>query len=201
MASSTLAIPGPWSAKTSRSPERGGSCSTWSSISPPRPCSSALRASSLAAVTSFVWSTSEKRSSWARRRTSCRTSTTSASEPIATVSSFRTGMQSSSRAAPPSRARPEERHPLLHVEGGPDAVQGEAELDEGDRHRRLHADDDGLRVHEPGHRGDRAEHPADEGVDDVERRDVDEHAARARSRDLGGEIVLQRQGELVVHVH
>ena len=50
------------------------------------------------------------------------------------------------------------------------------------------------------HRRDVGEHPADERVDDLERRDVDQHAARAGLDDPLGQVVLQRQRQPVVHV-
>ena len=57
-----------------------------------------------------------------------------------------------------------------------------------------------VRVEHGGHRRDVAERAADEGVDHVERRDVDQHAPRARPDDALGEVVLQRDREAIVHV-
>ena len=49
--------------------------------------------------------------------------------------------------------------------------------------------------------GDVGQHAADEGIHHLERADVDQHAPRAGAGDAVGQVVLQRQGELVVHVH
>ena len=46
--------------------------------------------------------------------------------------------------------------------------------DQSDRNRRLHADDDGLRIHDPRKAGDRADHAADKRIDHVERGNIDE---------------------------
>ena len=48
--------------------------------------------------------------------------------------------------------------------------QRQPQLDQGDRHRRPHADDDRLGVQHPGDRRDGGQRPADERVDDVQRR-------------------------------
>jgi hypothetical protein len=45
-----------------------------------------------------------------------------------------------------------------------------------------------------------AEHPAHEGVDHLQRRDVDQHCPGARGDDSLREVILQRQRQLVVHV-
>ena len=71
--------------------------------------------------------------------------------------------------------------PALDVERGAHARQRQPELDQRDGDRRPHADDHGLGVEHPRHGRDVAEHAADERVDDLERRDVDQHA-RARGR-------------------
>ena len=54
-------------------------------------------------------------------------------------------------------------------------------------------DDDGLGVEDPRHGRDVADHPPDERVHDLERRDVDQHAVRAVLDDALGEVVLQRR--------
>src|SRR5690606_1011477 len=56
-ASSASGIPGPESTKSSRSPLRWPSTTCRNRAVPPPPCSTVLRASSLAAVTILVWST------------------------------------------------------------------------------------------------------------------------------------------------
>src|SRR5690606_30461735 len=48
---------------------------------------------------------------------------------------------------------------------------------------------------------DGGDHAADEGVDDVQCRDLDQHAARGSGADAFGQVVLERQRKLVVHVH
>ncbi len=47
---------------------------------------------------------------------------------------------------------------------------------------------------------DRGDHPADEAVDDLQRRDVDEHAVRAGLDDPLGEVLLERERDLVLQV-
>src|SRR5262245_60349515 len=197
MARSVSAMPGPWSSKTRRSPRRSLWFSASSRTVPPPPWRVVFRASSLAAVTIFVWSTRLKPTATAHSRTTCRTATMSSDERIARVSSRRTAIP-----APAVLERlADQRDPLLDVQRRAHAGQCQTELDERDRDRRTHADDGRLRVEDARHRGDVAEHPADEGIDDLERRDVDEHAARAMLRDPLGEIVLQGHRETVVHVH
>src|SRR5690242_19717274 len=84
-AKSISAMPGPLSSKTKRMPTRGPLRAA-NSICPPRPWISVLRASSLAAVTTFVWSTRLKPSFAALSRTQRRTVTTSASVTTGKVS-------------------------------------------------------------------------------------------------------------------
>src|ERR1044071_3915013 len=96
---------------------------------------SALRASSLAAVTILVWSTSENLSSWVSFRTSCRASTMSCSErrgaaplPLGIIGSVRFDLPA------------QYGHAAFDVQRGGDAGQGQAQLHQRDRDRRLHAD-------------------------------------------------------------
>src|SRR4051794_14798426 len=162
-------IPGPSSANVSRSPCRPAVSSTSSRKLPPPPWANAFRASSLAAVTSLVWSTIEKPSATEASRTAWRTRTTSSAARISSASAETS--DTGSRAS--LRACSEELHALLDVERGADVRKLETELDERDRDRRPHPDDDGLGVEHARHRGRVGEHPADERVDDLERRDVD----------------------------
>src|SRR4029453_5576371 len=67
-------------------------------------------------------------------------------------------------------------HAALDIQRSAYAGHGQSQLDEGNRDGRAHADDDRLGIEHPRHRGNVAEHPADERVDDLERRDVDQHA-------------------------
>src|SRR5207248_5468100 len=76
-----------------------------------------------------------------------------------------------------------------------------AELDQRDGDGRLHAHHHRLRVEDAAHAGDVRQHPADEGVDDVQRADVDEHPARLVLGDAGGQVFLELHGQAVVHVH
>src|SRR5687767_11075852 len=101
---------------------------------------SVLRASSLAAVTIFVWSTRLNFSSCVSRRTVPRASTMSCSERTGTTSERVTGIGSFGVAAA------QELHAALDVERGPDAGERQPELDQRDRDRRLHPDDHGARV-------------------------------------------------------
>ena len=86
----TSAMPGPLSVNVSRSPRRAPSCMASSRTAPPPPWTRVLRASSLAAVTILVWSTSRKPTATASSRVICRTRTTSVSDWIPSVSSRRT---------------------------------------------------------------------------------------------------------------
>src|SRR6185436_6505080 len=127
-------------------------------------------------VTIFVWSTRPNASSTAHLLTACRASTTSSDDRIWTTSLTVVGIfDLRSRRSERSL---EQRHAAFDVERRADAVQRQPELDERDRHGGLHADDDRLGVEDARHLGDVAEHSADEGVDDLERGDVDEDAVR-----------------------
>ncbi len=63
-----------------------------------------------------------------------------------------------------------------------------------------HADDDRVGVEDARDGGDVVQHAADEAVDDLQRRDVDQHALGAVRDDLAGQIFLQRGRQPVVHV-
>src|SRR5215213_8377073 len=93
------------------------------------------------------------------------------------------------------------RQPLVHIERRAHAVQRQPKLDERDRHCRLHADDNRNRVENARDRGDIVQHPADERVDDFQRRYIDHDAARARRDDLLRQILLQRHRHSIVHIH
>src|SRR5918998_3408751 len=113
-----------------------------------------FRASSLAAVTNFVWSTSDNRARCARVRTAWRTFTTSASVLTGNVMVSADCALSTARSLTVTLGRGQEdflgraflwcEHPqaALDVESRPHAAQGEAELDHRDRDRGAHADDD-----------------------------------------------------------
>ena len=72
----------------------------------------------------------------------------------------------------------EQLHAALDVQRRPHAFELQTELHERDRDRGPHADDHGAGIEHARHRGDVGEHAPDEGVDQLERRDVDEHAVR-----------------------
>src|SRR5688572_20721987 len=124
----------------------------------------AFRASSLAAVTIFVWSTRLNLSSAIRARTACRMRTMSSSVARGFTSLWMTGMD---------RLRAEHGHAHVDVQRRANAGKRQSELDERDRHGRAHADDDGVRIENARHRRDVGEHAADERVDHLERGDVD----------------------------
>src|SRR2546426_3571056 len=85
-----------------------------------------LGASSLAAVTIFVCSTRLKPISTADVRTTWRTTTMSLEEWTGRVSSI--GIAVTVAAAGERRAK--QRHPLVHVQAGAHAREGEAQLHE-----------------------------------------------------------------------
>src|SRR5262250_88365 len=190
-------MPGPRSSKVSRSPRRASLLIASSLTVPPPPWSRVLRASSLAAVTILVWSTRLSPCATAHSRATCRTRTTSSDDLIDIVSSFTTAIDVLLLRAGALK----QAHAFLNVERGAHARQRESQLDERNGHRRAHPDDYSFRVQHARHRRDVAEHPADERVHDFERRNVNQHAPRPRFRDPLGQVVLQRQGEAVVHVH
>src|SRR5262245_5821418 len=190
-------MPGPRSSNVSRSPRRGSLLMASSLTVPPPPWSSVLRASSLAAVTILVWSTRLRPCATAHSRATCRTRTTSSDDLIDIVSSFATAIDVLLLCVGALK----QAHALLNVERGAHARQREPQLDERNGHSGAHSDDYRFRVQHARHRRDVAEHPADERVHNLERRNVNQHAPRTRIYDPFGQVVLERQGEAVVHVH
>src|SRR5689334_4951510 len=176
-----LGMPGPPSTKSSRKPLRTPFTSKRRRTFPPRPCSIVLRASSLVAVTIFVWSTRLKPIETAHARASCRTRTMSSVAFSSKVSSFTTSKTGSS----------EQFHAALDVQCRPHAAELEAELDERDRDRGTHAHDHGVGIEDARHGSQVVQHSADERIDELERRDVDENSLRPRLDDLLGEVLLQ----------
>src|SRR5687768_16696662 len=156
-----------------------------------------FRASSLAAVTILVWSTRPKPRLMAHSRAACRTRTTSSSLRTGTCSSLTTAMAGFALIA----GALEKLHSALDVEGGAHARQGQAQLHERDGYRRPHPRHHRVRIQDAGHGRDVAEYAPDEGVHEIEGGDVDEHALRLVAADLLHEVVLQRHGQSVVHVH
>lgn len=171
---------------------------------------SVLRASSLAAVTNFVWSmrdrpceTAFSRTNW-RSRTICSSlrigSVSGGDEDVGAAVELKIVMESCAcgrQAVPPFERS---AMPFLHVQRRAYARKREAEFDERDRDRRLHADDDRLGIEHARHGGRVADHASDERIDHVERGNVDQDAARAVFHDAARQIVLQREREPVVHV-
>src|SRR5690349_17354559 len=132
-----------------------------------------LRAISLAAVTILVCSTREKPSSWANLRTAWRARTMSCSVLRGSTSVFVIdGIVVSLLLVAGGHGGTQDAHAPLDVEGGLDAGQREAQLDERDRDGRLHADQDGGRVEDAGHARDVGDHAADERVDHLQGGDV-----------------------------
>src|SRR4051812_32155868 len=114
------------------------------SISPPPPWTTVLRASSLTAVTSLVWSIRRSPASWASSRMRCRARTTSSSEISGCASSVAVSVLGLLRDRPELRTcRGEHDHAALDGQRGAHAGQRQSKLDEGDGHGGPHADDDG----------------------------------------------------------
>src|SRR5829696_7114696 len=110
-----------------------------------------LRASSLAAVTIFVWSTRLNFSSCVIFRTAWRASTTSCSTRRASVSLLMTAI----RALPVGGHRGAEPvHSPFDVERGLHPLERQPQLDQRDRDGRPHADEDGAGVEDARHAGD-----------------------------------------------
>src|SRR3954447_25231999 len=120
-----------------------------------------LRAISEIAVASRVWSVLGMSRPTASDRARWRAVTTSASDSIAI------------RSAPLSAkfARLQERETLFEVQGGLHVLEAHPELDHGERHLGLDADDHGLRAPQAGHHRDPPQGAGDERVHDVERGD------------------------------
>src|ERR1700723_4060952 len=112
-----------------------------------------LRASSLDAVTNFVWSTKPNPSASAFFRTACR---------IRTISSeLRNSIESDSRTLILAlhgvrHSLFEHEHPLLYIQGSPNPLERKTQFDQSDRDRRLHSHDHGLCIQQPGHSGNAA---------------------------------------------
>src|SRR3712207_6720157 len=126
-------MPRPWSSNTSRIPWRLPSSTASIRTVPPPPWIRVLRASSLAAVTSLVWSTRLNRNSTAHPRTAWRTATTSDSERMGRDSNRRGGID----VAPGEfhvgvQGGPQQLHAALHVQRRAHPGEREPQLDEGD---------------------------------------------------------------------
>src|SRR5215813_6798284 len=132
-----------------------------------------LRATSEIAVASSVWSVLGMSRPTASARARWRAVTTSASDSI----EIRSG------ASPTTLARLlpglQQRESFLEVERGLHVLEAHPELDHGERHLRLDADDHGRRAAQARHLRDAAQRARDERVHHVERRDVDDDPAGA----------------------
>src|SRR5258708_16703076 len=73
----------------------------------------------------------------------------------------------------------QQRKPFFEVQRRLHVVEHQAELDHGEGHLRLQADDHRIRAAQPRHVGDRAYRPGGEGIHHVDRGDVDDDAVCA----------------------
>ena len=100
------------------------------------------------------------------------------------------GAQEAPSPAPPGL---EQRETLLEVQRRLDVLEVHPELDHREGHLGLDADDHRLGAAQARHHRDPAQRAGDEGVHDVERRDVDDDPARAVAGHLAHHVVAQLQ--------
>src|SRR5215217_9297282 len=189
MARSRSSMPGPWSRATTRMPARAGgpaSRTIESSTSPRVAYVVMLRATSEIAVASSVWSVLVSSRSTASSRARWRAVTTSASDSMAIRSSAVSG-----GTVAWSLLALEQGEALFQVQRRLDVLELHAELDHGEGHLGLDADDHRLRAAQAGHHRDAAQGARDEGVHDVQRGDVDDDAAGAVAGHLAHDVVAQ----------
>src|SRR5215203_766824 len=165
-------MPGPASLAITTRPYRSASWNGLSTISPRPTCTTMLRATSEMAVAIRVGSGRGKPSRSAMARPSDRAATRSASELMETRTS------SSILCVPPGQAI-EQRYRRIQVECNAERLQVQMELHDRDRHIRLDADDDGLGAAQLRREDDASHGSGHEGVDDLERGNVDHYPARA----------------------
>src|SRR3954447_3135668 len=177
-------MPGPSSLAITTTPWRPASSNGLRTISPRPTCTTMLRATSEIAVAISVGSGRGKPSRSAMARPSARAVTRSASVVMATRTS------SSIHYVPLSQAI-EERDRLVEVERHAQRLQVETELHHCDRHIGLDADDDRRGAAQARGEDDRAPGSGHEGVDHVERRDVDHDPAGAMPPDHLGELMAE----------
>src|SRR5690606_24054619 len=147
------AIPGPWSSNVSCRPMRPSRWSSHIVMEPPPPCTSVLRAISLAAVTNFVRSSELKPSSVAQSCAARLDADTWSGVRTSSLMDRRGGFTSSLVALRLLAAEVvEKRHTLVDVQRGVDTPERHAELDQGDRHCRPHADQHRSGIHDARHR-------------------------------------------------
>src|SRR5437667_2952250 len=123
----------------------------------------------------------------AKARPCCLASTTSTSAPIDSRSSSPTGARLLGFGVerPFFGAAIEEGETYFEVQHGRDAFQRQAELHHREGDVGLNAHDDRLGAAQAGHVRDIAQRAHGERIHDVERGDVDDHAAAPRPSDLG----------------
>src|SRR5579872_3567786 len=143
-------MPGPLSAKVTRTPRRSPFSSTSMIISPRSAYRRTLRASSLAAVTSLVCSTMPNPRSTAVARTRDRTVTSEASVSIVQTVS---GLSTTSTIAGSLANLVQQRHPVRRVQRGLEMLHADAELHQSDRHRGLDAHHDDVGAEQADHAG------------------------------------------------
>jgi hypothetical protein len=102
--------------------------------------------------------------------------------------------------AVPPRLSVQHREGLVEIERRVERLEVQVELHHRDRHVGLDPDDQRLGAAEPGGDGDRAERACDEGVDDVQRPDVDDEPARAVATDPLGQLVAEGEDLAVAEV-
>src|SRR5215218_1999511 len=147
-----------------------------------------LRATSEIAVASSVWSVLVSSRSTASSRARWRAVTTSASDSMAMRS-----WSASGGTVAGSLLALEQGEALFQVQRRLDVLELHAELDHGEGHLGLDADDHGLGAAQAGHHRDAPHGARDERVHHVERGGVDDDPARAMARDLAHDGVAQLQ--------
>jgi hypothetical protein len=100
----------------------------------------------------------------------------------------------------PPRPSVEHRERLVETERRVERLEVQVELHHRDRHIGLDPDDHGLCAAQPGGHGDRTERACDEGVDDVQRPDVDDEPACALAADPLGQLVAEGEDLAVAEV-
>src|SRR5918999_5491257 len=159
-----------------------------SSISPRTAYVVMLRATSEMAVASRVWSVLVSSTVPASSRALWRAVTTSASDSIGMTDR---GSSGTVRGLLP---RPlQQGEALLEVERGEHVLEAHPELHHREGDLRLDADDHGLGTAQPRHPRDPLQRARHERVHHVERRDVDDDAARPVARDLRHHVVPELQ--------
>src|SRR5438132_8080715 len=202
-------MPGPWSMATTETPWRSPFWTRLRMISPRLAYIRMLRAISEVAPAITVWSPLETPASAARSRPRCRAVTTSTSAAIGISSSSATVEASGSAVDSDLGLDVEERQAFFKVEGGRHPLERQPELHHREGDLGLDPHDHRPRTAQPCHMRDVAQGADGERIHDVERRDVDDDAARpkpphtldqrlAQLRQIGiGERRLDRRDQVV----